>query len=356
MSAAIKHEPGVYFGMPEDEYLADPALGSTDLKALGRSPCDWWWHSPNNPLAPKLLLADSESARRRIEGKAFGNALHVMLLEGEREYSDRYYVMPPAPENAIATVDDIRAALDAAGVDYKKSLRKAELATILKSHFPEACILDDWTAEQKRRCGDRRIIPDHWDVTIRLMREIVRAHPQLGAGFQGGASEVSVFFEADGIRQRARFDKVKPQGRFDLKSISNWRGDSYRRACVREIGFRGYDVQAAHYIEANAHMVAHIKAGRVFGDPPAGLIDEILKADDFMFVFVFIQTLGSPRLLPIHFKQGSTAHQGGEYMRKTALANYSQYVERFGLAEMWLDVEPLWTPDAEEWADIFWRN
>lgn len=31
---SVTHAPGIYFGMPEQEYFDDPALGSGDMRAL----------------------------------------------------------------------------------------------------------------------------------------------------------------------------------------------------------------------------------------------------------------------------------------------------------------------------------
>jgi hypothetical protein len=41
--------PGVYFGLDEDRYHADPALGSSHKKKLLGDPAAYWWDSPLNP-------------------------------------------------------------------------------------------------------------------------------------------------------------------------------------------------------------------------------------------------------------------------------------------------------------------
>ena len=50
MSGIITHEDGVYFGLPEAEHHADPALGSSSIKALLQAPEEYWGSSHLNPM------------------------------------------------------------------------------------------------------------------------------------------------------------------------------------------------------------------------------------------------------------------------------------------------------------------
>ena len=46
----MPHEPGIYYFMGKTEYHADPALGSTDLRAFMKGPRRYWrtsWMNPN---------------------------------------------------------------------------------------------------------------------------------------------------------------------------------------------------------------------------------------------------------------------------------------------------------------------
>jgi hypothetical protein len=43
---------GVHFGLPLETYLADPAISSSDIRCLLRSPSDYWWQSHMNPEPP----------------------------------------------------------------------------------------------------------------------------------------------------------------------------------------------------------------------------------------------------------------------------------------------------------------
>lgn len=343
----MKHEPGVYFGMSESDYFADESIGSSDLKTLARSPADWWWYSSHNALRPPEQESD---------GKRFGSALHKALLEGLEAYEATYFIRPAPPEGSYRTIDDLKALLEASGHAYKKSARKDELIATVVTHFPNVIIYDRWLEEQAAEFAGRDEISEAWDQAIRLMARIVKAHPELKDAFIGGAPEVTVFWDEDGIRFRSRFDYLKAQGVFDLKSIANWRGDDFRKACLKEIANRSYDVQAAHYIDARAQMVKLMREGRVFGEVDPAFPKELLKAPAFAFVFVFMQTIGSPRALPIVFPQGNTVHETGQRVKAAAIENYKTYRERFGLAEMWVEVDQLWTPGLDDWAGAsFWK-
>lgn len=339
--------PGVYFGLPEAEYFADDAIGSTDLKELARSPADWWWNSAHNPL--RQPPADND-------GKRFGSALHTALLEGMDVYEARYFIRPEAPEKCVRTMDDMRALLDYVGVAYKKSLKKDELTDLFLSHHPEHVVYDRWIVEQTQQFAGMVEISERWDQAIRLMAQVIRSHPQLKDAFVGGMPEVSVIYMRDGVKRRARFDYLKPQGLFDLKSISNWRGDDFRKACLKQIASFSYDVQAADYIDAHAEMLSLLREGRIFGEVDPAFPKEVLKASEFLFVFVFMQTIGSPRALPVVFPQGNIVHETGQRVKQAALENYRTYRDRFGLENMWVEVDELWNPALDDWAVTnMWR-
>lgn len=344
----MQHEDGVYFGMSEADYFADAdALGSTDLKTLARSPADWWWYTPHNPMKPDETTNP---------GKQFGSALHKALLEGVAAYDAEYFVMPEAPENSVKTMEQMRDLLDLNEIGYKKSIRKDDLADLVIEHFPDTVIFDRWLAERRAEIGGRQEISDQWDAAIRIMRRVIDNHPQLKDAFVGGMPEVSVFWTEGDIRFRARFDYLKPQGLFDLKSISNWRGDDFRKACLKEVANRGYDIQAPHYMDARDKAVSLMREGRVFGDVDPAFPKEILKAKDYAFVFVFMQTIGSPRALPLVFPRSNIVAEVGQRIKAQALSNYRAYRDRFGLAQMWVEIDELWSPSLDDWAQAnFWR-
>lgn len=338
-------QPGVYFGLPEEEYFAADALGSSDLKMLARSPADWWWWSRYNPLRPAEVDSD---------GKRFGSALHKRLLEGSSAYDAAYFLKPSPPEKTVRTMDDMRSLLDFGGHAYKKSSSKPDLIAVFRQHYPDHTIYDDWAAAVMAQNAGKLEISEAWDASIRLMAQVVESHPQLKDAFIGGAPEVSIFWHADGVTKRARLDYLQPNAIFDLKSMSNWRGDDFRKAAIREIASRRYDAQASHYREARIAGAQLFADGHVFGDAPSYAAQ--LFAPEFLFVFVFMQTIGSPRALPLLFADGNAAAERGVSDNQRAIANFIDYRNRFGLTDMWVEVDELFTPTLDDWAQAsFWR-
>lgn len=63
--------PGIYYGLSFEDYLADPAIGSSGIKDLIVSPEEYWFNSPLNPDREPF---DSNAHK-------VGRAYHAMVLE-----------------------------------------------------------------------------------------------------------------------------------------------------------------------------------------------------------------------------------------------------------------------------------
>lgn len=68
-------KPGVYLGVSNEDYHADPAIGSTSIKALLKSPLTYWYNSWMNPMKPEKNVT---------QAMKFGTAYHTYMLEPER--------------------------------------------------------------------------------------------------------------------------------------------------------------------------------------------------------------------------------------------------------------------------------
>ena len=65
-------EPGIYLDMTDEEYFAQRALGSTDMKALFLDAESWWWEMhPDSPLRPEETPDD---LKRRNDARRVGQA------------------------------------------------------------------------------------------------------------------------------------------------------------------------------------------------------------------------------------------------------------------------------------------
>lgn len=69
------YSDGVYLGISNEAYHADPAIGSTSIKKLIKSPLEYWWYSWMNPAKPE----NKTSAAMKL-----GTAYHTLMLEPEK--------------------------------------------------------------------------------------------------------------------------------------------------------------------------------------------------------------------------------------------------------------------------------
>lgn len=283
--------PGVYFGLDEATYHADPALGSTSMKKLAESPPDFWFDSPHNPMREE----DDDTPAR-----LFGRAVHKFVLEG-REAFERGYAPADYPGNVKAGKEE-RERITAQG---KQPIKR-----------------DDWNR-------------------IMMAGTIIRSNPSISTAFAGGQPEVSVFWERDGIRRKARFDYLKPRAVVDLKSNANTMQTDFVTSCRKSIASYRYDVQAAHYFEARAQVGALAGDGAVIGDHDSEWLRKVSATTEWAFVWIFYQSKGAP------LTWGTTVSPGNGILdlARATLArseeNYKAFVDRFGLDQPWVIEEPL---------------
>jgi PDDEXK-like domain of unknown function (DUF3799) len=291
MTFHMKHERhGIYFDLDEDEYHADTALGSTDLRRLLASGPDYWWGSPLNPNKPE---------RKQSPAQEFGSALHKLVLEGNQAFAVRYVRRP----------DDLE-----------------RLTPKIK--------------EQLCPNGETVIAGDDFD-RIKVSGELIARNPDLAAAFEGGVPEVSVFWEEDGIRCKARFDYLKIRGVGDLKSIRNYMGKPFAEACGRSIVEYRYDVQAAHYLKGRAEVAPLVADGLVFGDHDAGWLKRVADSKSYAFQWVFFQAEGAPITWSRSLSPGNPILDIAERDRDRALEVYREFKQSFPDGEMWLLQEPV---------------
>lgn len=300
----ITLEDGVYVGLGEETYFAQDRLGSTDLAKLHRDAASWWYGSRHNP--------DREESEPGSE-LSFGKALHLIVLEGEAAYDAGV---------SVSEFDDFRS----------KAAR-------------------EWRDEQIAR--GKTILTASEDRRVRHMANLILYHPEFREALTEGMSEVSVLFTHDGVPMRARIDKLLPRFLIDLKSYGGHsRGRDAKDKALRIVAERDYDCQRFIYDRAREAMIGFIQGGRIFGadaDQRAWL-DRLATVDDWSWVWIFFQRRDdragkAPVVLPIERPRFDVTFDTGRRKVAAALANYRRYVARFGLAEPWALIEPLWRPN-----------
>jgi PDDEXK-like domain of unknown function (DUF3799) len=285
---------GVYLGMPENEYHASPALGSTDMKFLATRPSAFWFESRFNP--------DWEP-EEDTPSRKFGRAAHCAVLEPD-EFRKRY-VGVQNPGNTKAG-----------------KMEREDADEEGKTWLP---------FDTFRRAA--------------LIGAMVRNNKVLANAFDGGAaSEVSIFWTSkSGIAKKCRIDYLKVRASVDLKTIANQFQENFPVACRKAISNYRYDIQCQHYIEGRQQLAGFVKAGRVFGTgkPITDLFRLAAESTSWASVIVFAQSQGAPETFGVSLSPGNGILDFAQRSIEQAEHNWNTYCAKFGLETPWVLEEPL---------------
>lgn len=331
---------GLYFGLEEQAYHKDEALGSGDVRLLLRSPPDWWWHSHMNPLRP----ADKETP-----AKLYGRALHKLVLEGPEAFKASFCKEPDKRDypTALITVAHLETFLTNKGLDVPSRAKKADLEKVARQ--VGGLLWSDVVAEHE---GTNRtpIKPEMHDEIVMAGAQIAR-NEKLREAFRNGRSEVSVFWTQAGVRCKARFDFLKTKQIVDLKSFRNSLGNApVDRIVANAIAQFRLDVQAAHYLRGRAAAARFIEDDQFSLLTGPGISADWLRTvaaeSDFEHWLVFYQAEGAPVVLLRRFKPASQVIQMATMDVDRALQTFRDNLARYG-EEPWGYTDPLLDPDVD---------
>lgn len=181
-------KPGIYDGISNAAYHADPALGSTSLKTLATRTPAHYQHDRTHPKSSDAFT--------------LGTAAHSLILEGDT--------------SSIVVVE--------ADNWLTKAAKEAKAAALAEGMQP--------------------LLSKEW-AQIRAMQDAVMAHPAAAAAFTGHKAEQSVFWDEDGLLLKCRPDAWKPGALFDLKSTLTADPNEFGKTAANF----GYHQSAAHYID-----------------------------------------------------------------------------------------------------------
>lgn len=315
-------EDGIYLNLPDQGYFAQPRLGSTDLVLLHRDPASWWYGSALNP---------SRAEREHTAELDFGSALHALVLEGEDTYQRKVRIRPEEyPDRKTGE---------------------------MKPWHGAAQFCKDWV--EVNSGPGILILTEDVDRRVRHMADLILNHPELGAPMRGGLSEVTVFWTTtDGIKLRARFDKLLPRFTCDLKTFGgDARGRTIKEQCLNLVAQRDMDVQRYLYAEARAKMAELIEAGRLVGgnDHQREWITKVAAVTDWRWCWIFYRRRDdarpyAPVVKPILRSAGDVTYESGRLKAGVALQNYAAFRERFSDVP-WAVIEPTEEPLDHEFPD-----
>lgn len=334
--------PGIFFGMPEEEYFAVPALSASGVKSLRMSPLDFWARA-------RWLNPAYEDDNEEVDSfaRVLGKAYHKRICEGAAAFATCYAPAfnPADHPDALESADDIKEVLrrfKEQGATVKLTGTKAELIDRLFELNPTAKVMDEKRKDYEGDHFGKAFLPQKFVDKIELAAAMIERDPQLSKAFTGGMAEVSIFWTCPkiGIPCKARLDYLKPKAIVDLKTFANKNGYPIDRAIDRELGYNRYPIQAAWYYDAADQIAALIHAGKVYGDAPHDYLKALHAGHDKTFLYVFQQKGVAPIARGKSFPRTLTNCLLAAANCEGAKQTYRQCVETFG-ADPWLVPEPI---------------
>lgn len=343
------HTDGVYFGLPFDDYKAEPRLSSHLVLPLLRSPTDFWARSWMNPEPP-----DEET-----DAKDLGSAYHVRVVEGKAAFLDQYAraldleeAQEEYGDELLVTSEDVKAQLRV--YDQRLSGKKQELVDRLTVCDPEALIWDRMVEDHAIENEGKKLLKSNLMAQIELAAAHIEFHPQLKDVFRDGMPEVSIFWhdeielpsgELVQVPMKARLDYLKDTIFADLKSFSHQRVESIEISIYAAMASRKYHIQGSIYYAASDKAADLIRDGKVnviSGPTPsdAWLKSVVANTKDRTMFFVFQQTGPAPVAKGIYFQRVLSARDAGERVWRQAMELFVENKNAYG-DNIWVTILPV---------------
>lgn len=340
------HPPGIYFGMPEDEYHRDRSLSASGVKDIHVTPLTFWMKSRFNPAR----------ADETTEPKERGKAFHARLLEGAAAFSERYAVAPQIDDypDALDGGDALKERCKELGIPVSGTI--AKLCERIREADPDAVLWAEIMADfQKKAEAEGKII-----IKAKLAEEIQRhvriieMHPSTEKALRGGYCEVSIFWvdPETGVPMKARIDYLKSRAAVEMKTFSNPFGKPIDVAVASNAANNKYLVDAVVRLDAvETAKTMFRKHGKsiVHGDaPPDSWLDAFAEPGAHRFVFLFLEAGDVPNVRVREFKQRETAKGEqnaywikGRDMYREGVALYRKCLEHYGPDLPWVAPDPM---------------
>lgn len=293
-------EPGIYFGMPEDEYHGADGLSCSGMKQLAVSPLNYW----HNNLNPDRLPPEETYPQR------FGKAVHCWLLERD-SFWEKYAVALSQDdfEGLLVTIDDLKAYCVEKGID-SKAKRKQELIDRITATGEHPPIWDVELACFEETAAGKALLKKAEVAHITKVGQLIEADQTMSAILSGGMPEVSFFVEdpETGVMLKARMDYVKPLVTIDVKTFSNSRGKPTDKVVFDAIFYEKYNLQCAFYAKVRELARQQLAAGEIatHGAVSEKWLKAFTENAKHGFGFVFIESDEPFDMRAVQLRQAET--------------------------------------------------
>jgi len=261
-------QPGIYFGLPEEQYQNDPALSRSDMKNILLSPRDYWENSNLNPNRKK----------KKSKEMQFGDYCHKFLLE------------PKLFEEKFRVVGRDRWIKG----DGKTPINLADFNKV--------------------------------ETAINLLRTDEYAN----ALFTGGYAEVSIFWrdEETGIMLKVRIDYLQTFCAPDYKTTRSLATSDIGYA----LSDYAYDIQEQLYYQgvtvAKASLRSKDKSFKVVGDVDPKWLKKFTEEDMMGFRFIFQRSI-VPNIFD-EFDIDHEVQENARIDIRNAIDTYAEYITKYG--------------------------
>jgi hypothetical protein len=344
---------GLHFGLDDATYHADPALGSTDLKSVFLDAVDFQFD--------KLYGEDKDTP-----AKVWGSAFHARVLEGTEAFERKFKVAPSQKDfpkgQLLVTIQDMREWLAVQDISTKGCKSKADFVALVKTTDPTAHVWDTIVERFNAQIEEGvTALPAKAAREIELAVEWMTRHEKLqkvlhDGTFIGGSPEVSVFYEYEGVRLKARFDYLFPGIAIDIKTFRPWRPRETRKNVIKAIRDFRYDIQSAAYRKAFSAIREQYLAGtlQVHGEEPyERYIDMLFAKDSIQWLWLFVKAEGAPVSTLIEFPDELAVFAAARSEVEQAIGTYKQFREKFGTDKDWAPEADVIVLDNEDFPPSF---
>lgn len=298
---ANDHEDGIYFGMSEEEYHKDSALGASGIVDLTVSPLAFWTNSAWNKRRK-----DESKDEKETDATIRGTYFHEALAGGKSSI-----IVKPAGMS-FATKE---------GKEFKA---RYEGKTFIKAE-------------------DTETVQDMIDA----MRETGVLEKIGGVG--GGISEVSVFWtDKAGRRRKFRIDRLFEGNAFDWKTMQNSAKKDLETLVAHTVAQHRYHIKAYWYQSGLQSMKAMINAqgAKAFkshvSEKDFQAMYELSQTDTIVpFWYVFLENSGVPNIVVRRFVSHDDSGELNAYFRaakqetERALGIFDAFMRSHGPEKRW---------------------
>ena len=296
-------EPGIYFGMTDEQYFSIPCLSTSGIKKLAASAMMFWADSWMNPK------------KERVEKSHFfiGHAYHCRLLEGREAFNARYVLAIDRNDypQAIEKSDEIKDAIskvplppelvteksqchkavtkveedDGQGGKRMRPAVKDDLIRQLLGIWPDAPLWDNIEKNYIKQAGGRLQISASLVEEIEIAAKMIENDPEVEPVARGGHAEVVLIWHCPmtGVPMKCKVDKLKVRRMVDLKTFANQHERSIDNAIHQAISNNKLGLQPTVYFEGAREVRKIVRergAAAVFICPDAdGVVDRDKEQD-----------------------------------------------------------------------------